>query len=92
MVSSVEIIRNNMIATDGISSEGAAIEADGRLVFDCQLAFVGSVNDTSSLTGLVTLQGDFLKKDDSLGGPEEALAEANDEFAELWIRFDCAEQ
>ena len=92
VVSSVEIIRDNMITINGISSTGAAIEADGRFVFDCGVALGGSFNDTASLTGLVTLQGNFLKKDDSLGGPEDALAEANDEFAELWVRFDCAEQ
>lgn len=91
-VSRVEIIRDNMITINGISSEGAAIEADGRFVFDCGVALGGSFSDTASLTGLVTLQGDFLKKDDDLGGPEDALANANDEFAELWVRFDCAEQ
>lgn len=94
VVSHVEIIDDKLIATDGIRSEVAAIEADGRMVFDCQLAVVGSINETTSLTWVVTLQGDFLKMHDDLGGPEDALAHAEDqdEFAELWIRFDCAEQ
>jgi len=92
VVSDLRIISDNIITTAGISSEEAAIEPDGRLVFDCGAATVGSINDTATLTGFVTLQGNFLKKSDSPNGPGQAPAVANDELAELWVRFDCAEQ
>ena len=92
VVSDLRLISNNIITTAGLSSQEAAIEPDGRLVFDCGAATVGSINDTATLIGFVTLQGNFLKKSDSPNGPGLAPAEPNDELAEFWLRFDCTEQ
>ena len=89
--SSLTITGDSTITTEGLIVEGAAIEADGRLVFDCQLALSIALNTAPILRP--TLQGDFLRMR-GVTFPQGAATQKDDrdEFGELWVRFDCAEQ
>lgn len=83
------ILGDHLLRFDGISAEGAAVEEDGRLVFDCFAAFISSINQDATFSVIATVQGDFLKYGEDGGDPEKIVRSAVEEYASLWVRFDC---
>jgi hypothetical protein len=84
------VLADNMVLLEYVDGEGAAIRDDGALEFYCPVSG-GAFNlgPGSTLTGLVTLDGDYMKYRDTLAEPEEVDPAEYEESAGLWVRFDC---
>lgn len=83
------ILGDHLLRFEGISAQGAAVQEDGRLVFDCLAAFISSINQDATFGVMATVQGDFLKYGEGSSDPEKIVPSSVEEYASLWVRFDC---
>lgn len=90
VVYDLTVVSDNMLVIEITHAEGAAIEDNGDLVYDCGVSNgFFNVGIGSDLTSVVTVQDGYLKYMDTLRDPEDIDLADYEDSGDLFVRFDC---
>ncbi len=90
VVYDLTVVSDNMLVIEITHAEGAGIDDDGDLVYDCGVSNgFFNLGIGGKLTSIVSLQGDDLKYDDTLPHPEDIDLADYEDSGGLFMRFDC---
>ncbi len=90
VVYDLTVLSDNMLVIEITHAEGAGIDDNGDLVYDCGVSNgFFNLGIGADLTGVVTLQGDYLKYTDTMFDPEDIDLSDYEDSGDLFMRFDC---